>query len=65
MFVTISFVSACYNSEDTKPYSSQSLTDARIKLYTDKISADPSNYLNYDKLAENYIQRARETGNTT
>lgn len=40
------------------------ITDAKIKLYKNKIDQDPYYYVNYNNLAQNYIQKARETGNS-
>ena len=46
------------NAEDKK----YNLADAKIKLYKTKAARDPSDYRNYNNLAQNYIQKARETG---
>lgn len=58
------FTLACSKSEDKADFMSSNLTDAKIKLYKNKINEDPSNYNNYDNLAQNYLQKARETGDT-
>jgi len=39
------------------------LTDAKIRIYKNKIEQDPGNYRNYDNLCAYYFQKARETGN--
>ena len=57
----IIFTSACGNNEVT--VSKVDLTDAKIKLYRQKVLKDPGNYGNYDNLAYYYLQKARETGN--
>ena len=42
----------------------KNLTDARINLYKNKVKEDPASYLNHSKLAQIYIQKGRESGNT-
>ena len=60
VFMTLSL--ACKDGSMKEDNKTPNLTDARIKLYRNKIEQDPSNYRNYDSLAQNYIQKARETG---
>ncbi|MGI9535361.1 MAG: tetratricopeptide repeat protein [Thermodesulfobacteriota bacterium] len=62
--ILIIFTLACNKSEEKTEIMHSSITDAKIKLYIKKIGEDPSNYNNYDNLAQNYIQKARETGDT-
>lgn len=56
------FTIACNNGK--KEINTVNITDAKIKLFKNKIDKDPSNYNNYDNLAQNYLQKARETGST-
>jgi len=66
LFITATlliFAVACH--EGKKENKTVNITDAKIKLYKNKIDQDPSNYNNYDNLAHNYIQKARETGNSS
>lgn len=58
----MAFLLSCKNIENNSENKTLNLTDAKIKLYKNKIIQDPSNYGNYDNLAQNYIQKARETG---
>ena len=57
----ISFLSIRRGQENTddKKYN---ITDAKIKLYIAKAARDPSNSRTYNNLAQNYIQKARDTG---
>jgi tetratricopeptide (TPR) repeat protein len=41
---------------------SKSTTDQIIHFYQAKVSGDPDDFLNYDRLSGAYIQKARETG---
>ena len=56
------FAFSCKYDEKITESMVGNLTDAKIKHYHRKINQDPANYTNYDNLAQNYIQRARETG---
>ena len=57
MIFTI-FLPGCADSDN------RSLTDARINIYKNKIAEDPASFLNHNNLAQNYIQKGRESGDT-
>ncbi len=40
-------------------------TDIEIRFFQWKVSQDPDDYFNYDRLGVAYIQKARETGDVT
>jgi tetratricopeptide (TPR) repeat protein len=45
--------------------SGKSDTDNQIRFFQWKVSQDPDDYFNYDRLGVAYIQKARETGDVT
>lgn len=55
---------ACFENTKNPQNEEASLIDAKIKLYKKKIDQDPSNYINYNNLAQLYLQKARETGDS-
>lgn len=55
---------ACFENTKNPQNEEVSLIDAKIKLYKKKIDQDPSNYINYNNLAQLYLQKARETGDS-
>jgi len=59
--LTISILPVC--AQNSAPRSqSKSVTDEVIRFYQAKVSADPDDFRNYDRLSGAYIQKARETG---
>lgn len=71
---TIAMLATAANCADT-PASRQSAvpisshrynqTDGTIRFWQWKVSRDPDDYFNYDRLGAAYIQKARETGDIT
>jgi len=59
------FPLACKESENKSEKNHSNPTDVKIKYYKSKIDREPTNYSNYDNLAQSYIQKARETGETS
>lgn len=60
------FPSACNEKSDEQPEKEETnLTDARIRLYEKKTEQESSNYINYNNLAQLYLQKARETGDSS
>jgi tetratricopeptide (TPR) repeat protein len=71
---TIAMLATAANCADTPasrqsaaPVSSHrySQTDGTIRFWQWKVSRDPDDYFNYDRLGAAYIQKARETGDIT
>lgn len=58
----LTFTGACTQDGNRVEKDSVNITDARIKLFKQKIEQDPSAYVNYNNLAQYYMQKARETG---
>ena len=64
--IQILLLSSCSEIDSNKldNNSQINLTDAKIKLYKNKVAKDQKNYLYKNNLAKNYIQKARETGDS-
>ena len=63
-FISLLMVFSFACKDGKKEKTTEYLTDAKIKLYEKKIEQDPTNYINYDNLAQNYILKARESGDS-
>src|SRR6201999_4071700 len=59
--VTILFLSSALGGAQ----SGQHETDNTIRFFQWKVSQDPDDFFNYDRLGVAYIQKARETGDVT
>lgn len=62
--MTLALSSACSRQENDNKYDPTTPTAHSITFYLSRTKADPSSYLDYNKLAAAYMQRARETGDT-
>jgi tetratricopeptide (TPR) repeat protein len=58
------FALACFCNAGSL-YAQRSTTDDVIRFYQWKISQDPDDFFNYDKLGTAYIRKGRETGDIT
>lgn len=55
-------VSGCTETTPDKAVPEKTRTDEKISFYEKKIETDPGSCENYNRLAQAYIQKARETG---
>ncbi|MEQ9618119.1 MAG: tetratricopeptide repeat protein [Deltaproteobacteria bacterium] len=58
------FSFACSEPDNAGKKNLSEGTDNSIKFYLKRTEADPSSYLDYNRLAAAYMQKARETGDT-
>lgn len=62
MTLTVSL--ACSRLDNDKEGNTATSTARFVTFYLNRTKADPSSYLDYNRLAAAYMQRARETGDT-
>jgi len=64
LIIPLMISAACSKSEKNDNVKIKSKTDEKIEFYRHKTEADPGAYAYHNRLAQVYIQKARETGNT-
>ncbi len=69
VLVLVASLAGCGSSEGTGSLMSSSAlietTDATIRFFEERVKADPADFVSYNKLADLYIRRARQTGDMT
>lgn len=64
LIIPLAISLACSEPENIENPMIENKTDATIEFYTGKLESDPNSYTFHNRLAQAYIQKARETGNT-
>jgi tetratricopeptide (TPR) repeat protein len=52
----------CSKADNFEGQSAASKTDEKIVFYSNKIELDPNTYANHNRLAQSYVEKARESG---